>query len=85
MLSQESFVEIADFSIILRPTVIPDLEDDCQSMLESMWSSMSSSIQLARDCMEKSGNEFMSPTSSVQRLDGLESFAKLIDNGMYFY
>jgi autophagy-related protein 2 len=49
-------------------------------MLESMWSSMSSSMQLAQECLEKNEDpELEVPTSSNQ-MEGLEKFAQTIDN-----
>lgn len=47
------------------------------SVLESMWSSMSSSMQLARDCLEKEG---ISVSAMGQPLEGLEHFAQTIDS-----
>lgn len=47
-------------------------------MLESMWSSMSSSMQLAQECLEKEGSEVLVPNNTIE---GLERFAQLIDNG----
>lgn len=49
-------------------------------MLESMWSSMSSSMQLAQECLEKEGDV---PLVQSNTIDGLERFAQLIDNGKY--
>jgi hypothetical protein len=47
------------------------------TMLESMWSSMSSSMQLAQECLEKNEDEETTETSSME---GLEKFAQTIDN-----
>lgn len=48
-------------------------------MLESMWSSMSSSMQLAQECLERNEDaEFEIPSNS--NLEGLEKFAQTIDN-----
>lgn len=52
------------------------------SVLESMWSSMSSSMQLAKDCLEKEG---ISTTTMGQPLEGLEHFAQTIDSSKNFY
>jgi len=51
-------------------------------MLESMWSSMSSSMQLAQDCLDKN-NEDAGPSIAAQQttMEGLERFAQTIDNG----
>jgi len=51
------------------------------SMFESMWSSMSSSIQLAEDCL-KTENEAEAPNSedAAQTFEGLERFAQTIDS-----
>jgi autophagy-related protein 2 len=52
------------------------------TMLESMWSSMSSSMQLAQECLEKNEDaEFEIPSNS--NLEGLEKFAQTIDNSKF--
>lgn len=51
---------------------------DDTGMLESMWSSMSSSMQLAQECLEREGDVPLVPSNTI---DGLERFAQLIDNG----
>jgi autophagy-related protein 2 len=50
-------------------------------MLESMWSSMSSSMQLAQECLEKNEDEESAGTSTME---GLEKFAQTIDNSETF-
>lgn len=47
-------------------------------MLESMWSSMSSSMQLAQECLEK--NEDEEAAAAGAAMEGLEKFAQTIDN-----
>lgn len=50
-------------------------------MLESMWSSMSSSMQLAQECLEKNQEEEAAAASaSASNMEGLEKFAQTIDN-----
>ena len=50
-------------------------------MLESMWSSMSSSLQLAQECLEKNESEDVEiGMQSPSNMDGLERFAQTIDN-----
>lgn len=49
-------------------------------MLESMWSSMSSSMQLAQECLEKNEDEEAAATASNSNMEGLEKFAQTIDN-----
>lgn len=48
-------------------------------MLESMWSSMSSSIQLAQECLEKNEDE-ENAAAATSSMEGLEKFAQTIDN-----
>lgn len=51
------------------------------TMLESMWSSMSSSMQLAQECLEKNGSEDNeTEMQSQSSMEGLEKFAQTIDN-----
>jgi hypothetical protein len=53
------------------------------SMFESMWDSMSSSMQLAQECLEKNEDaEF--ETASSSSMEGLEKFAQTIDNSKNF-
>ncbi|XP_065094861.1 autophagy-related protein 2 homolog A-like [Ochlerotatus camptorhynchus] len=50
-------------------------------MFESMWSSMSSSMQLAQECLEREGGCAESPTAApTNTIEGLEKFAQIIDN-----
>jgi hypothetical protein len=49
------------------------------SMFESMWSSMTSSMQLAEECL-KQGND----AEESQPLEGLELFAQAIDSSMFY-
>lgn len=54
-------------------------------MLESMWSSMSSSMQLAQECLEKNEEEEAAAASAnAASLEGLETFAQTIDNSKSF-
>jgi len=50
------------------------------TMLESMWSSMSSSMQLAQECLEKEEDEEVAASSNSSGMEGLETFAQTIDN-----
>lgn len=51
-------------------------------MLESMWSSMSSSMQLAQECLEKNEDEEAAAASNTP-MEGLEKFAQTIDNSKF--
>lgn len=44
-----------------------------------MWSSMSSSMQLAQECLEKDEDEEAAAATS-SNMEGLEKFAQTIDN-----
>lgn len=74
LMSEDSFVEITELYFELRPKCRPK---DGASMIESMWSSMSSSMQLAKDCLEHESG----PNPTNQPMEGLERFAQIIDNG----
>lgn len=53
-------------------------------MLESMWSSMSSSMQLAQECLEKNeGDEHVAASANTPNMEGLEKFAQTIDNSEF--
>jgi hypothetical protein len=51
------------------------------SMFESMWNSMTSSMQLAEECLKQSAAEGKDVDQS-QPLEGLELFAQTIDSSM---
>lgn len=78
MMTEDSHFEVSNLCITLRPIA---RSKDGTSVLESMWSSMSSSMQLAQDCM---GNEDLELGSIIQEsnaMEGLERVAQTIDNG----
>lgn len=52
-------------------------------MLESMWDSMSSSMQLAQECLERNEEEDASDLNDPSNMDGLEKFAQTIDNSEF--
>lgn len=70
LMDDDSHVKIHDLYLEIIPKPRPA---DGATMIESMWSSMSSSMQLAKDCF---GND-----PDPQPLEGLERFAKVIDSG----
>jgi autophagy-related protein 2 len=51
-------------------------------MFESMWNSMTSSMQLAEECL-KQGSSDGKDTEQSQPLEGLELFAQAIDSSMF--
>lgn len=50
-------------------------------MFESMWSSMTSSMQLAQECMRQDEVNSANEANNGQQLEGIEKFAQLIDSG----
>lgn len=74
-MSEDSSLEVTNLFINIKPL---SRQKDGTSMLESMWSSMSSSMQLAQDCLEKEGGGL----SAAKKMEGLECFAQTIDNGL---
>lgn len=79
LMTEDSFVQVDGLFISMRPLSRPK---DGTSMLESMWSSMSSSMQLAKDCLEKDEDAAATAAAAAQSnvMDGLERFAQIIDN-----
>ncbi|CAB3388360.1 Hypothetical predicted protein [Cloeon dipterum] len=71
LLSDSSYVEICGLSITVRPK---HRVDTGASMLESMWNSFSSSMQLAEDCLKQDMEQDAPP------LEGLEKFAQMIES-----
>uniref|UniRef100_A0A1Q3FUU4 Autophagy-related protein 2 n=2 Tax=Culex tarsalis TaxID=7177 RepID=A0A1Q3FUU4_CULTA len=78
-LAKDSSIEVTNLSISVRPKA---RSTDGTSMFESMWSSMSSSMQLAQECLEREGTGGQeTPTSApATTIEGLEKFAQIIDN-----
>lgn len=76
-MTEDSFVQVDGLFISIRP-LARRKEEDAGSMLESMWSSMSSSMQLAQDCLEKEAPNL--PSTQDAAMEGLDRFAQTIDN-----
>lgn len=51
-------------------------------MIESMWSSMTSSMQLAEDCLKKERD--ISKEDEGLKFEGIERFAQTIDSSIFF-
>lgn len=68
--------------ILLLPLFFFLLQLDT-TMLESMWDSMSSSMQLAQECLERNEEEDASDLNDPSNMDGLEKFAQTIDNSEF--
>ncbi|XP_038206483.1 autophagy-related protein 2 homolog A [Zerene cesonia] len=72
LLKDDSIVEINGLSLTVQPKV---RTEPVSSMLESMWSSMSSSMQLAAECLrDEAGPQESNP------VEGIEMFAHAIDS-----
>lgn len=55
-------------------------------MLESMWSSVSSSMQLAKECLEKEGTGAdVNQLNAQNPIEGLEKFAQTIENSEFIF
>ncbi|XP_059053209.1 autophagy-related protein 2 homolog A isoform X2 [Achroia grisella] len=72
LLKDDSIVEVHGLSLTVQPKV---RTEPASSMLESMWSSMSSSMQLAADCLRD--EDVPQETNPVE---GIEMFAHAIDS-----
>ncbi|KAG8235893.1 hypothetical protein J437_LFUL010123, partial [Ladona fulva] len=76
VLKDSSYVEVTGLSL----TVQPKKRADCgASMFESMWNSMSTSMQLAQECLKQDAEDGKD-SDQAQPLDGLELFAQTIDS-----
>ncbi|XP_061721748.1 autophagy-related protein 2 homolog A [Cydia pomonella] len=72
LLTDDSIVEVNGLSLTVQPKVPTE---PASTMLESMWSSMSSSMQLAEECLRKEA----APTET-NPVEGIEMFAHAIDS-----
>uniref|UniRef100_A0A1A9ZHI9 Autophagy-related protein 2 n=1 Tax=Glossina pallidipes TaxID=7398 RepID=A0A1A9ZHI9_GLOPL len=77
LMTSDSSIEADNVTLCFRP-VKRSKTHDGTSMLESMWSSVSSSLQLAEECMRQNEDDFDS--SIPNSIIGLEKFAETIDN-----
>uniref|UniRef100_T1GM85 Autophagy-related protein 2 n=1 Tax=Megaselia scalaris TaxID=36166 RepID=T1GM85_MEGSC len=78
LLIDDSSIEVTNLQISLKPK---PRETDGASMLESMWSSVSSSMQLAKECLEKEGTGAdVNQLNAQNPIEGLEKFAQTIEN-----
>lgn len=78
-MSEDGYIEITNLYLAVKPRPLDTATADGKSVLESMFSSMSSSMQLAQDCMER---ERLTPANlQATAMEGLEKFAMTIDNG----
>ncbi|XP_054259234.1 autophagy-related protein 2 homolog A [Macrosteles quadrilineatus] len=75
LLTQSSYVEVSGMVLTVQPK---QRQDSGTSMFESMWSSMSSSMQLAAECMKQ--NPPAPEEKENETMEGLEMFAKTIDS-----
>lgn len=81
LLIDDSSIEVTNLQISLKPK---PRETDGASMLESMWSSVSSSMQLAKECLENEGNGAdVNQLNAQNPIEGLEKFAQTIENSEY--
>ncbi|SPP85413.1 autophagy-related protein 2 homolog A [Drosophila guanche] len=76
LMTNDSSLEISNLTITLRPVT---RFQSGTTMLESMWSSVSSSMQMAEECMKQVDDDvpFLNHNNA---LIGLEKFAETIDN-----
>ncbi|KAH8378608.1 hypothetical protein KR009_000261 [Drosophila setifemur] len=76
LMTNDSSLEISNLTITLRPVT---RFQSGTTMLESMWSSVSSSMQMAEECMKQQDDDipFLNHNNG---LIGLEKFAETIDN-----
>ncbi|KAH8296286.1 hypothetical protein KR054_004058 [Drosophila jambulina] len=76
LMTNDSSLEISNLTITLRPVT---RHQSGTTMLESMWSSVSSSMQMAEECMKQMDDDvpFLNHNNA---LIGLEKFAETIDN-----
>lgn len=84
LMTNDSSIKASDVVLCLRP--VKRLHEGHESMIESMWSSVSSSMQLAEECMRQEEDEEASDSNTFasgaqgNSIVGLEKFAETIDN-----
>lgn len=81
LLSQASYMEVKGLRFTVQPR---QRVETGTSMFESMWSSMTSSMQLAQECLQQEATN----AGNAQPLEAVELFAQTIDSSkilFYFY
>lgn len=81
LLSQASYMEVKGLRFTVQPR---QRVETGTSMFESMWSSMTSSMQLAQECLQQEASN----AGNAQPLEAVELFAQTIDSSrisFYFY
>ncbi|XP_072742677.1 autophagy-related protein 2 homolog B [Anoplolepis gracilipes] len=73
LLSQASYMEVKGLKITVQPR---QRVETGTSMFESMWSSMTSSMQLAQECLQQEATN----AGNAQPLEAVELFAQTIDS-----
>lgn len=73
LLSEASYVEVNGLRLTVQPR---QRVDTGTSMFESMWSSMTSSMQLAQECLQQDAAN----AGNAQPLEAVELFAQTIDS-----
>nr|XP_018917848.1 PREDICTED: autophagy-related protein 2 homolog B isoform X1 [Bemisia tabaci] len=73
LLKDSSYVEVTGLVITIQPKQRPE---NGVSMFESMWSSMTSSIQMAEECLREGGPEI----DASQPVEGVEIIAQAIES-----
>ncbi|KAB0799030.1 hypothetical protein PPYR_06910 [Photinus pyralis] len=74
LLKDSSFIEVRGLKITVQPK---QRNESATSMFESMWSSMTNSMQLAEECVKQDPTNAM---DSAQPLEVIERFAQTIDS-----
>ncbi|RZC41089.1 autophagy-related protein 2 A -like protein, partial [Asbolus verrucosus] len=73
LLTESSTIEITNLRVTAQPK---QRNESATSMFESMWTSMTSSLHLAEECVQGE----ISSSSSTRSYEGLEIFAQTIDS-----
>lgn len=77
LLKDSSNIEVRGLNVTVQPK---QRAENATSMFESMWSSMTSSMQLAQECLKQ---EMPNTTDNAQPMEGIERFAQTIDSSVY--
>ncbi|KAI4495649.1 hypothetical protein M0802_008484 [Mischocyttarus mexicanus] len=73
LLSEASYAEVTGLRLTVQPR---QRTENGTSMFESVWSSMTSSMQLAQECLQQDASN----AGNTQPLEGVELFAQAIDS-----
>jgi len=81
LIQDSTKVEVSGLELTLQPKQREDTGMMAGEMFSSMQSSMTTSLQLAKECLESEAEQ--EKTQKAEPIEGVQKFASMIDSGSY--